>query len=512
MVLVLLRGPHIRILRAMKRTISLFGLLMAAAGCMLVFSPGCEEVLAVCAPCGSVLEGDVNITGDPRLDGTLETIQRVRRFAEAAVTAFDRDTAILAEAFGVAEEASVSALTTEIKQQFLNDPTMVVVIAYESARCWVDKDLAIAKELACEDRLGEECNLPRKPEQRIENPSCTGLYVGDCNFRCLGDCFEETTEESKICPEECIGACADMEAYPCPGICFGSCSSICSAHSSSGECAGHCAGMCSGVCESPIPFDCNGSCYGLCRVDVGEGDLCRGECRGSCVDHDDKGICEGVCRGHLRPAGFDDSCGECREMAKGLAWSMLYCEPASVHVGVNFLADFEGDRAVSLRRARTLERVLLRAANDYARLALLVDGTDVAGELSPDDLDESESTVDISEIDYLKSSNEDYITGLGVVMSRRYLPLSNLKARVGMLIDTATQGDFKVTEASLSCVTPAFEEAQKLLSEMVPTNRASGRIGMERPCADPTGEEDASCLYRIVDLQAALLELTKYGE
>ena len=199
-------------------------------------------------------------------------------------------------------------------------------------------------------------------------------------------------------------------------------------------------------------------------------------------------------------------------MAKGLAWSMLSCEPASVHVGVNFLPDFIGDRAVSLRRARTLERVLLRAANDYARLALLVDGVDVAGELSPDDLDESKSAVDISEIDYLKSSNEEYITGLGVVMSRRHLPLSNLKARVGMLIDTATQGDFKVTEASLSCVTPAFEEAKKLLSEMIPTNRATGSIDMERPCAEPTGEEDASCLYRIVDLQAALLELAKYAE
>ncbi|MCP4680399.1 MAG: hypothetical protein GY854_33925 [Deltaproteobacteria bacterium] len=493
----------------MKRTISIVGFFVAIVGCLLVFSPGCEEVLAVCAPCGSVLEGDVNTTGDPRLDGTLEAIQRIRRFAEGAVAAFDKDTVTLSDAFNMATGASVVEITNEIRQHFLNDPAMGVIISYEPARCWVDKELAVSKELACEERLGDECNLPRKPNQRIKDPSCTGLYVGDCNFRCLGRCFEETTEDSRSCPEECIGACADMEMRPCPGICYGNCSGICSAHSSSGECAGHCEDMCTGVCESPIPFTCNGSCNGLCRVDIGEGDLCRGECRGSCVDQNGKGVGEGICRGHLRPAGFDEDCGECREMAKGLAWSMLSCEPALVHVGVNFLSDFSGDRAVYLSRARILERVLLRVANDHARLALLVDGVDVAGELTPDDLDESKSAAHISETDYLKSSNEDYIAGLEVVMARRYFPLSNLKARVGMLIDTATQGDFKVSEASLSCVTPAFEEAKKLLFEMVPTVRTGGRVDMARPCAEPTGEEDTSCLYRIVDWQAVLLELAK---
>ena len=57
-----------------------------------------------------------------------------------------------------------------------------------------------------------------------------------------------------------------------------------------------------------------------------------------------------------------------------------------MEVGVSFTIDFAGDRAEVVHKARIFERVLSQTANDYAKLALLVDGLDVTGELAPEDL------------------------------------------------------------------------------------------------------------------------------
>ncbi len=502
--LVLLHGEQLRILSVVKTTLTIIAALAVLGGCLILFTPGCEEVLEACAPCGNVTDGDVNISGDPRLDGTLEAFQRVRRFAESAAAGFDRDKEMLIETFEISEAAGIEEIVAEIESQLLGNQTVDVAIALEPARCWVDAEYAIASELACEELL--ECNLPRKPSQWIKAPLCTGLFVGECDARCLGQCFDETLPSERSCTEECVGTCSEITGQSCPGMCRGSCSSACSAYRANGECAGGCSGLCTGVCEAPIPFYCGGSCYGHCRVDLGEGNLCRGQCRGGCVDHSGKGKGQGTCRGHLRPAGFDEECSECREMAKWIAWSMLTCWPAAVKLSVDFSPEYEDDRTDFLARVRKLERVLARTANKYAALALLVDGVDVTSELEPQDLTETVSE-NTPEIDYLKSETD--VEDLGVVFSRRFLPLSGLKARVKMLAGTATQGDFLITSNALPCITPAFEEAASLLGEMIPAVNSGADLEMDRACSITSIEADTPCLYRVVDEQAALLTLAE---
>ncbi|MCP4603586.1 MAG: hypothetical protein GY847_24225 [Proteobacteria bacterium] len=497
-----------RILGAMKAAVSIFTVAAVVAGGLLVLSPGCEEVLDICSPCGSFIDGDVTISGDPSLDGTLMAVQQIRRFAQTAASAFEYDISILAETFGVPKEAGTTELLDEIQKQLFENPGVKVVIAFEPSQCWTGKELAIAAELSCEKRL--ECRI-----KKTNPPSCSGLFVGKCDARCLGRCFEKTLDDDLTCTTECIGACSELNRLQCPGVCSGSCSGLCSSYNSRGNCSGRCDGMCTGICESPLPFACNGLCHGLCQVDLEEGHLCRDQCRGSCLDQNDKGVGEGICRGHLRPAGYDGDCGECREMAKGLAWSTMVCGPSSIRVGVNFTANFTGDRGAFLGQARILERILSRVAEDHAKLSLLVDGVDDTGELDPEDLVEVKTTEDFGEkdlkdIDYL--GDEEHVAELGVVPLRKYLPLSNLKARVGELATTATEGDFKVAASTLSCVTTAFEESKELLAEMIPTTETDASVEADRSCSKSNDQTTAPCLYQLVDNQAALLELTRTGE
>jgi hypothetical protein len=448
--------------------------------------------LDVCAPCGSVAAGDATISGDPRLDGTIEAIQRIRRTALRLTDEFSSDIELLGSAFDV-QGSGASDVVKEIKKQLFDDPDVNVAIAYEPARCWADAAHAVSAEFSCEERLGCAHTADQKRRDK-----CVGLFVGDCgNNDCRGLCYVGMEGGEPECPAGCIGTCGEVFSLPCPGVCVGTCTLTCSAYNSEGECFGFCPGFCNGICDSPIPFQCSGLCLGLCEAEVDEEESCAGLCYGTCADRKGNFMGEGLCRGHVWPQGYTEECSYCRETANALAWSSIACEPAKVSVSVNFSPEFSQSRDGMIFKIRTLERVLARAADAHAKLALLVDGVDDAGELQLKDLVDP---IDAETADLDDAGLED------LALDAR--PLKSIKDRVAALMDTATKGDFQVAAGSLSCVRPAFEEAFSILDELIPEG---GDSPLNRVCPEPSEDALAPCLYETIDGQAALLDLAALG-
>jgi hypothetical protein len=479
------------------RPIALFAAAIGVAA-VVTLGPGCEEVLEVCAPCGSLAQGNVSISGEPRIDGTLEASYHLWTIASGAIEQLDNQLAQLATEYGTPlpadgqfRVADVQTLIDAIRAQ-LDDPSeLSTVFEVEPGSCWTDTELALARQLSCEDRTN--CYIPQECEEE-QLGSCTGLCVGQCLAGCEGTCFAQASASNEECLGECIGACDADEQMSCAGRCAGDCSSSCSAYDAHAICDGFCPGLCMGNCLSAVPFDCVGLCRGMCQVPRGEEDACDGTCRGECSES----VCEGQCRGHFRPEGCDlpdrcESLHDCQETAKALGWSYTRCTGAAARVGVVFSPTFEGDRAVVIGMAERLEQQLSLAAQSHALLALLTDGVDDTGEIEPADLEEAAgaTTVLPAYID-----QPELLAELSVVADRVHLPLSGLKARLGMLARDATSGDYQIAAGPLPCVQPAFEEAHSLIDSLIPTT------GGAEPAIDrSTG------LYRAVDAQRKLLEL-----
>jgi hypothetical protein len=492
-----------------------FGVLAAAVTLAIVIQPGCEEVLETCPPCGVVAEGAVNVSGNPALDGNFEALQRILTLAREAEADLDEGLAALAVAVGAPlpddgrfDAAAVDGLLEALVPAIIDAPGATVAVAVEQGGCRVDTGLALGRQAACERAAG--CYVRDDCETGLAG-SCTGLCVGDCGTACDGRCFAPTAEVAETCLPTCLGACDGAVAAACPGRCHGACDGACTSHGADGQCGGACDGACSGTCEHDAPFTCDGTCAGYCRVPNPAGSTC-GHCRGNCSE----GACAGECRGHYRVQGCDQPgrCAgviACQETGRLLAWAGLRCAPSTAEVRASYSGDFAGDRAGHAAAARLLERVLTRLAGHRAMLGLLVDGSDVTGEVAPAAFTENllaDATAhpEVLALDYLR--DDRILCALCVVPDRRHLPLSGLLARLGVLVGAAGDSGFPVTAGAMSCVTPAFEEARELLYDLLPVTDP----GLCAACAgdgaaDPSAlsPDRGAGLYRVVDAIEALL-------
>jgi len=470
-------------------------LLLATAG---LLGQGCEEVLEVCAACGELSDGNISVSGEPRLDGTLEAAYLLWTRTTSLAESFDVEMASLASALGAMapadgefHPANALVLADAIRAQLVDAEGVTAVFEIEPGRCWIGRELALERQRSCEDRLN--CYIP--PECEAEQlGACVGLCVGICRDGCEGECYAAASESNEECLGGCIGACDTTEPATCAGRCVGSCSASCSAYDANALCDGRCTGICTGNCISTIPLGCEGLCRGACQVPRGEEDSCDGECRGDCSASE----CDGLCRGHFRPEGCDrpdrcDSLYDCQETAKALAWANLECEGASARVGVVYSPAFTGDRARLTALAQRVELALTQVARSHAMLSLLVDGDDDAGEITAEELteiaDESGALPG-----YL--TQPEVLAEYSVDAERVHLPLSGLKARLAMLTTEATAGDYTLAAGPLPCVQPAFEEAHGLLGALIPVSEGG----------TPVAQRSAG-LYRVVDAQRILLEL-----
>ena len=430
--------------------------------------------MEVCAPCGLLSEGDVSITGDPRLDGTLESVYLLDKWGGRAIESFDSNMAVLAGQYGVAipqdgrfSVGAVADVVTAINQGLFGITGVEIHVSMERPNCWIDSFAALERQVICEE--GSDLYVPADCSAGQQG-SCTGLCEGECIERvsgsnvnsCTGVCFREVALAGDECLVGCIGSCEHDGGIECPGRCFGQCDTTCSDYTSLGLCNGKCEGLCDGVCGSRVPFECEGECEGLCRVPVSEEGACDGTCMGDCA----QGKCAGTsrCRGHFRPQGCDSSINarhavlDCQEMTRLLAWANLRCDPAGVRMGVEMspLAS-DLDRPGIITRVSELKRVLAATLDDYGRLSLLVEGVDAAQMIGPSELTD-EYQLDTRPRPAGELSMED-LGEWGYVEAREHLPLTGLKARLGMLRINGTSGDYEITAGSLSCVQPTLDQA-----------------------------------------------------
>ncbi len=506
------------ILAAMKsRFAVLIATVLGGLSYAFYFS-ACEETLEACQPCVSVLDGATNIAGDPRIDGTFGAVKRVREFSQFADRMFQNETDLLIQIFDLPEDADVSKIVTTIEEQLLGAPGVTGYIFIEPATCWIDAAWAREQEFSCEER--SECMIARACTETSGAPYCTGFFAGNCaDNSCRGSCFQASPDDAVTCLEGCIGTCMGMTAGLCPGKCMGDCSETCTAYDQSASCNGYCSDLCTGSCEFDSAFVCNGQCEGLCQVTPSEDLSCSGKCRGTCLNEEDlpimtansdNGEIAGVCRGHVRPKGCDPepACSECREMAMSLAWSNMMCTPAAVQVGLDVSGAAPSEQASLLNRARVLESILQRVAGDYAKLALWVDGMDVRGNLDPEDLimtlEQDPGSAVLISLD-----EPAYVESLGVAEGSKFHPLSYLKARVGILVETATSGRvFSIAAVPLQCVSTSLDDAKNIMDQLIPVEDGDEALIPARTCPAPEQDEVAPCLYRIIDDQALLLGLS----
>jgi hypothetical protein len=186
----------------------------------------------------------------------------------------------------------------------------------------------------------------------------------------------------------------------------------------------------------------------------------------------------------------------------------MKCISAKVQVGIHISDAATVDRESLVSKAQVLETVLSRLAGDYAKLALWTDGVDVRDELLPADL-AMDVAQDTGSAVLTALEDPESVSALGVVEDRKYFPLSNLKARIGILGSTATSGQFfNIAAIPLRCVSPALDEAKTIMEQLIPVEEIDGALVAARTCPEPTEEEVAPCLYRVVDDQALLLGLS----
>jgi hypothetical protein len=186
----------------------------------------------------------------------------------------------------------------------------------------------------------------------------------------------------------------------------------------------------------------------------------------------------------------------------------MECTAAKVQVSLHISDATTVDPETLIRKAQVLETVLSRMAGDYAKLALWTDGVDVRGELQTDDL-AIEVEQDTGSTVLTTLEDPESVAALRVVEDRKYFPLSFLKARIAILRGTATSGQlFNIAAIPLRCVSPALDEARTVVEQLIPVKEVDGALVAARACPEPAEDEVAPCLYRIVDDQKLLLELS----
>jgi hypothetical protein len=253
------------ILAAMKNRLALPIITVLSGLAFTLYFTACEETLEACQPCGSVLDGAINISGDPRVDGTFDTVKRMREFSQSAARTFQNETSLLRQTFGLPEDADVPDIVTAIEEQLFQVPGGTVTIYLEPAKCWVDALWARELEFSCEER--SDCTISRTCTENSAPPYCTGFFSGGCTDNaCQGECYQAVSDDNVACIEQCIGLCVEMDAGMCPGRCMGDCSGTCSAYDPNASCSGYCGDTCTGMCELDAAFVCTGQCEGLCQV------------------------------------------------------------------------------------------------------------------------------------------------------------------------------------------------------------------------------------------------------
>lgn len=426
-------------------TLASIGLTVGAALGTATLS-GCPGGGGICGPCGTVINGDVGISGSAQLDGFFSAVASVGQITGSVQGEFEANIRALAEVWGFGEiegeidAAVVGELMAFIRAEIQGSVSGGISLEYVPPRCSANVSLAVEAQANCEASAGCECEVEVDPGE--VSVSCEGTCSGGCSAECTGEaaCNASATPGGISCMGSCEGSCALEAAASCEGTCNGQCDGECSARAEPGnaesDCQGSCSGMCTGTCELSAGGNCEGMCQGSC---VAEPAMLEGscdaelECRGSC-----SGECSGGCEGTARPpmASADCECeasADCNASASAQGEASIECTPPSLEFQFNFSAGLEGDlSAQAAFRARIGELRVRGAAilQGFAQMGAIINGR-VNGELVFDPP-----------------------------------PLVNIQQQFSGVIDAAASGEFEIAPGRIDCVVPALREAADVLASV----------------------------------------------
>lgn len=421
-------------------TLASIGLFFGATAGMVALE-GCDNAPGgdICGPCGSIVEGQVSISGNAQVDGFFAAVADLGRITGSVQADFDANVRGLAEAWGYADIAAaptidasvVGDLMGRIEGEIMASIDGGITLAYVPPRCSANVSLAVEASAQCEAQAG--CDVEVDPGE--VSVSCEGTCSGSCEGTCSGG-FRCEASGGIACSGTCSGSCDLSAGGACEGTCNGECSGNCEVVNADGSCAGACDGMCTGSCELAAGGSCEGTCHGTCEADA-EFD-CEGQppqCNGSC-----EGSCSGSCEGTARPPSASAECeasANCEASASAQASANIECTPPSLEFQFNLGADLQGNGAAEVAARAQFEARLtalrVRGAailQGFAQLGAIVNGQ-VNGEVVFDPT-----------------------------------PLARIQAQFSAVIDLAAAGEFDIAPGRIACVIPALNEAVEVMTSV----------------------------------------------
>ncbi len=244
--------------------------------------------------CGTLADGDSDISGHPVLDGSFAALLAMREHADSIRDGFSTAVSDLCETFGAEcfTDATIAECVAELKVEI--NATVSTCVSGSIELCHVPPEcsagIAEAEAAMYECESGMGCEVV---EECLSNTTvqCMGQCHGGCTGTCAGSC--EVEVDGLLCAGSCDGTCETTTAEDCVGACDGVCAGHCYGNWSGDSCDGVCSGTCLGICEACAPELCDGDCTGTCGIEAME--ECDGTCHGSCT-----GACDGGCDGDVQ--------------------------------------------------------------------------------------------------------------------------------------------------------------------------------------------------------------------
>jgi hypothetical protein len=419
-------------------TLASIGLVVGATTGMAALQ-GCPGEDGICGPCGSIVEGQVSISGNAQVDGFFSAVADLGKITGSVQADFDANIRALAEVWGYAEITADTAINAElvgdlmghIQAEIQGSIDGGITLAYVPAKCSANVSLAVEASAECQAQA--DCDVEVDPGE--VSVSCSGTCSGSCSGSCSGG-FKCEASAGIACSGTCSGSCDLSAGGACEGTCNGDCSAGCEVMNAQGECEGRCSGMCTGSCELTAGGSCEGTCHGTCEADA-EFD-CNGsppQCNGSCDAE-----CSGSCEGEARPPSASADCeaeANCNASASAQASANIECTPPSLEFQFNLSAELSGnaEAAVAARAEFEAKITALRVRGaaimqGFAQLGAIVTGQ-VEGE---------------------------------VVFNPT--PLARITTQFNGVINLVASGDLKIAVGRIDCVIPALEEAITVLGSV----------------------------------------------
>ena len=338
-----------------------------------------ESLIAECGfTCGSILDGDSNISGVREIDAffaaTLTLQGRAAELeASASVTLANMAGIVGADVEASAEDTAVN-IVEKIANGFDGRVDGEVRLKFDPPRCEISATASVEAAAKCD----------------------VNIETGDVEVICKGECVADVKVQASCNGEATVRCRGTAPRFECTGLCQGfcdlnadaSCEGTCRGNCEfqvAGECDGECVagvdddGMCTGECKVRTGGTCNGECRGACQLEVAA--TCDGQCRGECnweppearceggarvscqAEADASVMCRGECRGEVEPPQVD---ADCEATARVEAAFNAECTPPEIGLEYELTAQLEGPLNAEVRAA--FEAELVAFVNEFAEL------------------------------------------------------------------------------------------------------------------------------------------------